>query len=58
MLERRLDHSPEGECEAFAGWPGGYVASGAVNSITTSTSSSQNPLRYNPAGTLFIGDDR
>ena len=37
MLERRLDHTPEGEYDAFGGWAGGWIASGQVNSITTST---------------------
>lgn len=58
MLDRRLDHTPESEFDAFGGWPMTYVASGAVNSVSTSTSSSQSPLRYNPGGTLFIGSDR
>jgi hypothetical protein len=58
VLDRRRDHMPENEYDTFGGSNSGWVASGAVNSITTSTSSSQNPLRHNPGGTFFFGGDR
>ena len=58
VLDRRFDHAPENEYDAFGGWNIGWVASGAVNSITPSTSSSQNPLRYSPTGTFFLGGER
>lgn len=52
ILERRLDHAPEGEFEAFGGWLGTWIASGQVSS---STAASTPTYRYVPAGEIIFG---
>jgi 1,6-anhydro-N-acetylmuramate kinase len=52
LLDRRLDHAPESEYDAFGGW----IASGQVNSMTTRSSS--NPYRFIPAREMSIGRRR
>jgi hypothetical protein len=53
ILDRRHDHAPENEYDAFGGENSGWIASGQVNSMAPS--SSANPWRFIPAGELAFG---